>query len=468
MTRDADETSNIRERGAPDSNVEKKSAVFSWPIVIAGTGFLTDAYDLFVIDLVLAILHRLYPEEIGAVQKSAVAAATLVGAVFGQLFFGVMGDWFGRRWTFLATCFLIVGGALGSACCVWTDNGFSLIQQLAICRFLLGFGIGGEYPLAATITAEGADHANRGRAVAAVFSMQGWGMLLSCSLTLLFIGCGVSLETTWRALLAIGAIPIALVIYFRAKMEETERFQKAQSADMASSGGTQRSLACHMARTWQILKQYWHPLIGTTMTWLLLDITFYGTGSFKTRITGFLVESEATTPEGHIWHEATLALYVALMAIPGYILSIFFIDRIGRYRLQLGGFLALAVNFFAMASLHGSLTGTARYTLVVFFGLTFLFSNFGPNTTTFVIPTEVYPTLIRSTCHGVSAAAGKVGAVIGAAAFSPMEESFGLTTVLVCCGVTCLVGGVFTFFFTADTICNFEDLDNTETSCSKL
>eukprot|EP00929_Paragymnodinium_shiwhaense_P065749 TRINITY_DN32945_c0_g1_i1.p1 TRINITY_DN32945_c0_g1~~TRINITY_DN32945_c0_g1_i1.p1 ORF type:complete len:471 (-),score=93.18 TRINITY_DN32945_c0_g1_i1:112-1524(-) len=425
-------------------------------VVIAGVGFLTDAYDLFVIDLVLAILHRLDPQ-IGPHEKALVASATLVGAVAGQLTFGLLGDWLGRRWTFLATCFLIVFGALASACCVWTTAGLSLIHQLAICRFALGFGVGGEYPLAATITAEGTTKERRGRMIAAVFSMQGWGMLLSCVLALLLLALHTPLEWIWRILLAVGAIPVALVICYRAQMQETERFQKAREEEVKRSGG---GCLAHLQQAFKIMRCFWHQMIGTTMTWLILDITFYGTGSFKTRITGLLIETNAATAEGQVWHEATFAMFIALMAIPGYLLSILFIDRIGRYRLQLGGFLAMSVNFFLLAYLLDRLGESMRWMLVVFFGLTFLFSNFGPNTTTFVIPAEVYPTLIRSTCHGTSAAAGKVGAVIGAAAFAPMEHAYGLNVVLACCGITCLVGAAFTMGFTDDKVCDLDHLDS--------
>lgn len=49
--------------------------------------------------------------------------------------------------------------------------------------------------------------------------------------------------------------------------------------------------------------------------------------------------------------------------------------------------------------------------------LTFVFSNFGPNTTTFIVPAELFPARLRSTCHGISAAAGKAGAIVGAFGF---------------------------------------------------
>merc|ERR1719359_475843 len=218
-------------------------------------------------------------------------------------------------------------------------------------------------------------------------------------------------------------------------MEETELHKQ----DAESNTTSRATFADHASRAYKVMSHYWRPLIGTTMTWLILDITFYGTGSFKSRIGGFLVPSGAESAVDQIWHEATLTMYITLMAIPGYILSILFIERIGRYNLQLGGFLAMSVVFWLLAYFHTTLEGDSRWALVFLFGLTFLFSNFGPNTTTFIIPVEIYPTVIRATCHGLSAAAGKVGAVIGTVAFSPMEEAFGMVVVLVCCGFVGLV-----------------------------
>ncbi|CAI9775977.1 unnamed protein product [Fraxinus pennsylvanica] len=58
-----------------------------------------------------------------------------------------------------------------------------------------------------------------------------------------------------------------------------------------------------------------------------------------------------------------------------------------------------------------------RIGFVVIYLLTFFFSNFGPNATTFVVPAEIFPARLRSTCHGISAAAGKAGAIVGAFGF---------------------------------------------------
>ncbi|XP_028090676.1 inorganic phosphate transporter 1-4-like [Camellia sinensis] len=54
---------------------------------------------------------------------------------------------------------------------------------------------------------------------------------------------------------------------------------------------------------------------------------------------------------------------------------------------------------------------------IVMYSLTFFFANFDPNTTTFVVPTEIFLARLRSTCHGISAASGKAGAIVGAFGF---------------------------------------------------
>lgn len=301
--------------------------------------------------------------------------------------------------------------------------------------------------------------------------MQGWGMLLSCLFVMLFLFMEMPLEYIWRAVLILGALPAAAVIYMRTQMEDSEMYKKAHEKAVESGGGS-LSLMEHMRMSVGIIKKYWHPLVGTTMTWLLLDITFYGTGSFKHRISAAIMEHDGKTPEEHVWEEAHFAMICSCLAIPGYLLSVAFIDVLGRYNIQFWGFCAMAVNFFAVASLSQNkedLPGRLRWTMLACFGATFLFSNFGPNTTTFVLPVEVYPTLVRATCHGISAAAGKVGAVIGVVAFSPCEKAFGIEAVLMACGVVCLTGAGFTFFFTPkDLSTDLSDLDMEVKASQKL
>jgi len=81
----------------------------------------------------------------------------------------------------------------------------------------------------------------------------------------------------------------------------------------------------------------------------------------------------------------------------------------------------------------------------------FFFANAGPNTTTFVLPSESFPTEVRATCHGISAASGKLGAVIGATAMAPILSHYGLEVVFYICGMVSMLGAFITFIGIKET-----------------
>jgi PHS family inorganic phosphate transporter-like MFS transporter len=108
--------------------------------------------------------------------------------------------------------------------------------------------------------------------------------------------------------------------------------------------------------------------------------------------------------------------------VPGYWFAVAFIDVLGRKRLQIGGFLALAVIFSVLGFGLHTISNTG---LVVLVCMANFFCGFGPNSTTFVIPGEVFPTRYRSTGHGLSAAAGKTGVIISQVLIGPLANKGG-------------------------------------------
>ena len=101
-----------------------------------------------------------------------------------------------------------------------------------------------------------------------------------------------------------------------------------------------------------------------------------------------------------------------------YWFTVAFIEIIGRFWIQLIGFTMMTIFMLAIAVPYDYLVKPANHTgFVVLYGLTFFFANFGPNSTTFIVPAEIFPARLRSTCHGISAATGKAGAIIGAFGF---------------------------------------------------
>jgi PHS family inorganic phosphate transporter-like MFS transporter len=122
-----------------------------------------------------------------------------------------------------------------------------------------------------------------------------------------------------------------------------------------------------------------------------------------------------TTALEDAWNSA----FICVVAVPGYWLSVQYLERVGRKNVQMMGFTAMGILFlicglFRDWFLAEGAPFSRKVLFLVLYSLTFLFSNFGPNTTTFVIPGEIYPAEVRATCHGVSAACGKLGAATGA------------------------------------------------------
>jgi PHS family inorganic phosphate transporter-like MFS transporter len=183
-----------------------------------------------------------------------VKTMALVGAVVGQLGFGAVADLIGRKKVFITTCSMVIIGAIMSStvqntsgtyntqmeCCiislpdvnkqhVYMEGGFGIYSQLTFWRFILGVGIGGEYPLSAAITSESSSEKDMLRNLATVFSMQGIGTVL-CSLVLVTLTStlGTDYNAQWRTALAFGALPMVFSFYFRWKMHETSWEKEAK------------------------------------------------------------------------------------------------------------------------------------------------------------------------------------------------------------------------------------------------
>ena len=118
----------------------------------------------------------------------------------------------------------------------------------------------------------------------------------------------------------------------------------------------------------------------------------------------------------------TLALFV-VFALPGYILAVWKMDRIGHRRLQFIGFAVMAVGFLLLGAVPLLTTAVAPF--IAIFGISYLFTEFGPNTTTFVLPSEVFPVNMRTTGHGLAAGIGKLGAFIGVFLVPQLQQHIG-------------------------------------------
>ncbi|KAH0868956.1 hypothetical protein HID58_075978 [Brassica napus] len=429
-------------------------------IVIAGMGFFTDAYDLFCVSLVTKLLGRLYyfnplsekPGSLPPHVAAAVNGVALCGTLAGQLFFGWLGDKLGRKKVYDDPVF----------CCFW---------------FWLGFGIGGDYPLSATIMSEYANKKTRGAFIAAVFAMQGVGILaggfVALAVSSIFdknfpapsyavdraLSTPPQADYIWRIIVMFGALPAALTYYWRMKMPETARYtalvaKNIKQATQEMSKVLQVDLEmeeradfikdprlnyCLFSK--EFAKRHGLPLLGCTSTWFLLD-------------------AETMNGINEVYMIARAQTLIAFCStVPGYWFTVAFIEIMGRFAIQLMGFFMMTVFMFAIAFPYDHwIKPENRIGFLVMYSLTFFFANFGPNATTFIVPAEIFPARLRSTCHGISAATGKAGAFVGAFGFlyaaQPQDKTktdagyppgIGVKNSLIMLGVINFIGMLFTF-----------------------
>lgn len=477
-------------------------------IIVAGMGFFTDAYDLFCISLVTKLLGRIYYHVDGAEKpgslppnvSAAVNGVAFCGTLAGQLFFGWLGDKLGRKKVYGMTLMLMVICSIASGLS-FGKSPKGVMATLCFFRFWLGFGIGGDYPLSATIMSEYANKKTRGAFIAAVFAMQGFGILAGGIFALIvssafnaafkapayeddpIASTAPQADYLWRIIVMVGALPAALTYYWRMKMPETARYTAlvAKNAKQAASDMSkvlQVELEAEEQKIQELdrdkgngyglfskefLRRHGLHLLGTTSTWFLLDIAFYSQNLFQKDIfsaVGWIPSAKTMNAIQEVYKIARAQTLIALCStVPGYWFTVAFIDKIGRFAIQMMGFFFMTVFMFALAIPYDHWTHKSnRLGFVIMYSLTFFFANFGPNATTFVVPAEIFPARLRSTCHGISAASGKLGAIVGAFGFLYLAQSkdktktdagyppgIGVKNSLIVLGVVNLLGLLFTF-----------------------
>ncbi|KAI1799865.1 phosphate permease [Daldinia bambusicola] len=451
---------------------EIDKAPFGWyhvrACIVAGIGFFTDSYDIFAVSLLNTMLGIVYYPQLGKLPTSsdnAIKLSTSAGTVVGQLVFGWLADHVGRKRMYGLELIIIIFATLGQALSSGSPS-VNIVGLIIFWRVLLGVGIGGDYPLSSIITSEFATTKWRGAMMGAVFAMQGIGQLV-CAFVMLFVTlgfkealsvaakttecdgyCAVAVDKMWRTLIGFGAVPACIALYYRLTIPETPRYtfdigrdvEKAADDVKAYISGKREGHPDDIARiqardaaqaqmtvpkaSWSdFCRHYSIPkngllLFGTAGSWFMLDVAFYGlslNNAVILEVIGYSTKNAKNTYE-ILYNTAIGNLIIVLAgAVPGYWVSVATLDTLGRKTIQMGGFIILTILFVVMGFAYNHISSNG---LLAIYVLAQFFFNFGPNMTTFIVPGEVFPTRYRSTSHGISAASGKVGSIIGQGAIS--------------------------------------------------
>jgi PHS family inorganic phosphate transporter-like MFS transporter len=436
-------------------NEARLSRFHSKAILVSGMGFFTDAYDLFIIGVASTLLAKQW--HLSASQTGLINSMTLLGAFIGACVLGRLADVVGRKRIAVFDASMMLVFALASA----VAPSF---------RFLLGLGVGGDYPVSAVLMSEYANRRDRGRLVGLVFAMQALGTIAGYIAGLVLIWAGVDHGLLWRILLGLGAVPSALVLCARLRMPESPRYLALVKGDgrgaadgiLRFSGGKVVTTGTARAAERLSLKQFLSDrrllltLLGTAGTWFVFDYAYYGNAVSAPKIVLQVLGHGATLQQSLLFN----LLVFSAFAVPGYILACLFMDRIGHRRLQLIGFPALGAMFLLIALIPGVITVTAPFLLL--FGASYFFAEFGPNTTTFVMAAECYPTSVRTTGHGISAGIAKLGAFLGVYLFPDISKAFGLAGALQFAAGMALLGTLLTLLLPEPARRSLEDISEQE------
>lgn len=203
-------------------------------------------------------------------------------------------------------------------------------------------------------------------------------------------------------------------------------------------------------------KQYLRATILASVPWFLQDLGTYGIGVFTPTILAAMIGAK---DPGHglsaIIHNDMLgARGSAIMDICffiGIIVAILLVERVGRIKLQIVGFVGCAFGLL-MAAL--SIRSDASNNMVLLFAgftLFYFMTNLGPNAMTYLLAGEVFPTHIRGKGAGFAASFAKVGAVLTAFLFPILLHRIGTVALLYMLVVTSIVGAIITWMFAIET-----------------
>lgn len=414
--------------------------------LLSSMGIFLDGFDLFVLSVALPLIVISF--QAAPLQIGLIGAAATLGSIIGAVVGGYLTDRYGRQKILMIDLAIFILFALlcGFA---WS------IESLIIFRFMLGIGIGADYPICASYISEFMPRKIRGRMLIGAFSFQAVGIFFAAATGLGILWLNPD-ESSWRYMLMVGALPALIILILRRKIPESARWcikagenEKAAKIVCRTIQNIPHLVAdCLKKIISQKLQdnkvittglqtgvrtlfspQYRRRTILATVPWFIMDVVFYGVGLF----TPILLASMAFSGDGmnviaSDFSASEGTAFLDIFLILGFVINIILIERMGRMRLQIFGFLGMAAGLLML--IGATLMNNPVALVFAGFALYNLLMNMGPNATTFIIPAELFPTNLRATAHGFAAGIAKMGAAFGILLVPVLKESLGLTATL--------------------------------------
>ncbi|KAI6133564.1 major facilitator superfamily domain-containing protein [Pisolithus croceorrhizus] len=386
-------------------------------IFACGTALFSDGYANGIIGAVNTLLTRIYPgSKFGTQSYSDILTSiAFAGTVCGMLLFGWISDKVGRKAGMLSAASIVGAFSALSAGSVGVKNSVGgTIAFLCVCRFIIGIGVGAEYPCGSVSASEQteqegiAKNAQHRWLVLATNTMIDVGFVIAAfvPLVLYWIFGDNHLRAVWGLALGLGAFPAFAVLLWRLRMEEPDCYKK-------------NSMKAVRIPYWLAFRRYWKSLLGLSLSWFIYDFITYPFGIYASTITNNVTGGNSSLTVVFGW-----SVVITLFYLFGTVLGAFLIDYLGPKATMIFGLLSQAVIGFIMSGLYASLTNHIAAFAVVY-GIFLSLGEVGPGNCLGVLAAKTGPTAIRGQYYGFAAAVGKVGAFVGTWVFPQIINAFG-------------------------------------------
>jgi putative MFS transporter len=415
-------------------------------LLVVGIGWMFDAMDQGMVSGVIASIGTDWELNVG--QLSLLGSAGTLGMIIGAALSGMAADRFGRR-TVIMWMLLIF--SIGSMLSGLAANYYMLI----ICRFVTGFGLGGELPVASTLVSEYSPVKHRGRNVVILESFWAWGWIAASLVAYLAIP-----TLGWRAAFFIGAVPAFFAAVIRFATPESPRYLaqhgRFTEADALLRGLEEEAGIVYEGEVTQDAREespgmlrsigsLWSKehLRATAVLWVIwfgINLGYYG---FVLWTPSFLVAQGLDLVKSF---QFTLIMCIA--QLPGYLAAALLIEKIGRKPV-----LTIFMAGTALAAWLFGHAGTPEQSLAS--GCLLYFFALGAWGCVYSYTPELYPTKVRGVGTGWAAAFGRVGAflapLIVPALYALFGEEKGFVSVFIVLTVTFLVVALVVLIFGVET-----------------
>jgi MFS family permease len=382
-------------------------------LIAAALGWMLDGFDVMLYATAVSYVMR----DLGMSKPMAglLNSLTLVASGFGGMLFGLIADRVGRKRALMLSI-------LTYSLCSFASGLSTSIAMLAVFRFILGLGMGGEWNTGATLVAETWPTELRAKALAMVQSSFAIGFAAAA------LVAGLVLRVSnWRVVFFVGILPALVILWIRRTVPESEMWQERRRLGQESQTVAEAQKRYEESSFKRLFsKQFLGP------TFALLFVNFFGMFGWWGLFTwapAFLSLPESQGGRGFGLAGTTTMLMVQQLVgmFPGYASFGWVADKIGRRR----SFLLYLVLAAVLTPIYAIVRGT---TLILLLGIVVAFFGTGFFSGSSITGSEVFPTALRARALGFTYPGARMLSSVAPFAIGWVWQHHGLTAAFCLCG----------------------------------